>query len=256
MLDVPRGALYYKPKGESQANIDIMKRMDEYSLEHPAAGVRTYVAALAMDGIVVNHKRVARLMKVMGLESIHPKRCLSKGRRPKYVHNYLLRDIVVTRPNMVWSTDISYIPMATGFMYLYAIIDVYSRYILGWRLSNDLSASNCVELLKECVDKHGAPEIVNSDQGCQYTSLEWTSTLSELGIRISMDGRGRCKDNIWIERFWRTIKQEYIYLNPTDDVRQLRGGIARFVDYYNNSRPHQSLGKAVVPADIYYKPAA
>lgn len=251
MLEVSRGSQYYKPKGESQANIDIMNKMDKYSLDHPTSRDRTMVSFLAMDGIVVIHKRICRLMKAMGLECICPKKCLSKGGRPAYHFLHLLRHLDITRPNQVWSTDISYIAMPNGFMYLYAIIDVYSRYILGWRLSNDLTTSNCTELLDECIAKHGAPEILNTDQGCQYTSKEWTEALERYGIRISMDSRGRCKDNIWIERFWRTIKQEYIYLNPTDDVTQMRNGISNFVEYYNYRRPHQSLGKAVLPYKEY-----
>lgn len=251
ILELSRGSQYYKPKGESQANIDIMEKMDKYSLDHPTSGARTMVSFLATDGIVVNHKRISRLMKVMGLECIYPQKSLSKGGRLAYHFPYLLRHLDITRPNQVWSTDISYIAMLNGFMYLYAIIDVYSRYILDWRLSNDLTASNCTELLDECIARHGAPEILNTDQGCQYTSKEWTEALERYGIRISMDGRGRCKDNIWIERFWRTIKQEYIYLNPTDDVTQMRNGIRDFVEYYNYRRPHQSLGKAVLPYKAY-----
>ena len=180
-------------------------------------------------------------MSIMGLEAIYPKKCLSKVGRPKYIHPYLLKGLAITRRNQVWSTDISYIPLENGFMYLYAIIDVYSRYVLGWRLSNTLSASNCYELLQECVDIYGAPEIVNTDQGRQYTTAEWENLLKRNNIQISMDGRGRCKDNIWIERFWRSIKQEYIYLFPTNDVKELRKGIDRWIRYYNYQRPHQGL---------------
>lgn len=165
------------------------------------------------------------------------------------VYPYLLRGLDIQRPNQVWSTDISYIPVEGGFMYLYAVMDVYSRYVLGWRLSNTLSGVNCIELLEECIRRHGTPEIVNSDQGVQYTSHRWVSLLEEHGIKISMDGRGRCKDNIWIERFWRTIKQEYVYLNPTD-VAKLRSGIAKFMRYYNYEHPHQSI-ELLLPARQY-----
>ena len=159
-----------------------MKKMDKYSLDHPTSGVRTMVSFLAMDGIVVNHKRISHLMKVMGLECIYPQKSLSKGGRPAYHFPYLLRLLDITRPNQVWSTDISYIAMPNCFMYLYAIIDVYSHYILGWRLSNDLTTSNCTELFDECIARYGAPEILNTDQGCQYTSKEWTEALERYGI--------------------------------------------------------------------------
>ena len=175
------------------------------------------------------------------MEAIYPKKCLSKAGKARYIHPYLLRNLSITRRNQVWSTDISYVPLEHGFMYLYAMIDVYSRYVLGWRLSNTLSARNCYELLQECIEQHGAPEIVNTDQGSQYTTAEWEQMLTDNHIRISMDGRGRCKDNIWIERFWRTIKQEYIYLHPTDDVSTLRHGIGDWIKFYNEQRPHQSL---------------
>lgn len=180
-------------------------------------------------------------MKQAGLKAIYPKRQLSKDGNPKYVHTYLLRGVEITRPNHVWSTDISYIPTAGGFMYLYVVIDVYSRYVVGWRLSNTLSASNCTDLVNECVARYGKPEIINSDQGTQYTSRKWETTLTGHGILISMDGRGRCKDNIWIERFWRSVKQEYVYVSPADSVEELRKGIANYIAYYNNERPHQSL---------------
>lgn len=250
LMNINRSTLYYKPKGESEENLKYMEEMDKYSIDHPTAGVLTMVNMFAILGIIVNPKRIRRLMRKMGLEAIYPQKCLSKGGRPKYFHPYLLRGMAITRPNQVWSTDISYIPMKGGFMYLYAVIDVYSRFIVGWRLSNTLSASNCYELIKDCVRMYGAPEIVNSDQGSQYTTKEWEELLKSYGIKISMDGRGRCKDNIWIERFWRTIKQEWIYLNPADTVDELRRGIANYIAFYNYKRPHQSL-KSLIPAMEY-----
>nr|WP_308571386.1 IS3 family transposase [uncultured Prevotella sp.] len=240
-MHICRSRFYYEPKCESQANMNLMNQMDKILLEHPTTGVQKFVDIFRLRGLRVNHKRISRLMKVMGKECIYPQKCLSKGCRPKYVYPYLLRGTHAGCPNQIWSTDISYIAMEHGFMYLYAIIDVYSRFIVGWRLSNDLSASNCVTLLEECVSRHGVPEIINTDQGSQYTGGEWTSCLKAHHIRISMDGRGRCKDNIWIERFWRTIKQEYVYLNPADDGHQLRWGISKFMEYYNFHRPHHSL---------------
>lgn len=248
-----RSTLYYKPKGESPENLELMQEIDRYYLEHPTAGVLHMQSMLTLKGYHVNVKRVRhlmRLMHLMHLMPIYPKPSLSKGTIPKYVHPYLLRDLDIQRPNQVWSTDISYIPVEGGFMYLYAVMDVYSRYVLGWRLSNTLSGTNCIDLLEECIRQHGSPEIVNSDQGVQYTSHRWVSLLEGYGIKISMDGRGRCKDNIWIERFWRTIKQGYIYLNPTKDVAELRSGIAKFMRYYNYERPHQSL-ELLLPARQY-----
>lgn len=250
LMNINRSTLYYKPKGESEENLKYMEEMDKYSIDHPTAGVLTMVNMFAILGIIVNPKRIRRLMRKMGLEAIYPQKCLSKGGRPKYFHPYLLRGMAITRPNQVWSTDISYIPMKGGFMYLYAVIDVYSRFIVGWRLSNTLSASNCYELIKDCVRMYGAPEIVNSDQGSQYTTKEWEEQLKSYGIKISMDGRGRYKDNIWIERFWRTIKQEWVYLNPADTVDELRRGIANYIAFYNYKRPHQSL-KSLIPAMEY-----
>ena len=208
-----RSNLYYKPKGESGLNLRIMEIIDEYYLDHPTTGVKTMTMVLREKDYTVNEKRVRRLMRKMNLMAIYPRKCLSKGGSAGHIHPYLLRNLEINRRNQVWSTDISYIRMIGGFMYLYAIIDVYSRYIVGWKLSNTLSADNVHEMLKESIRKFGAPEIINSDQGSQYTTKAWEDLLKENGILISMDGRGRCKDNIWIERFWRTVKQEYVYIN-------------------------------------------
>jgi len=242
LLSVPRSTYYYKPKPENAENLEVMRYIDMYSLEHPTTGVKKMTSALKAAGYVVNEKRVRRLSRLLGYFPIMPRKKNVTKNDLNYVHPYLLKDLEVSQPNQVWSTDISYIPMPHGFMYLYAIIDVYSRFVLGWRLSNTLDDSNCHELMKECVERYGAPQIVNTDQGSQYTTKKWADLLRSYGIRISMDGKGRCKDNIWIERFWRTIKQEYIYINPTDDVSALRAGIGDFVEHYNVSRPHQTLG--------------
>ncbi len=244
LMGLNRSTLYYKSKGESAENLHIMERIDQLYLEHPTAGVLTMAALLKAEGFSVNPKRVRRLMRKMNLVAIYPQKCLSKGGAPKYFHPYLLRHLDIVRPNQVWSTDISYIPMKNGFMYLYAVIDVYSRFIVGW-LSNTLSATNCYELLEECIQLYGSPEIVNSDQGSQYTTKRWEDLLTSHDIKISMDGRGRCKDNIWIERFWRTIKQEHIYLNPADTEEKLRQGIKQFIIYYNYKRPHQGLSMSL-----------
>ena len=251
-MKINRSTLYYEKKGEKEENVTVMNKMDEFYADHPTAGVLTMRNQLAMQGFTVNVKRIRRLMKVMGIEAIYPQKKLSKLGQAKYIHPYLLRGLDINHGNQVWSTDISYIPMKRGFMYLYAIIDVYSRYIVGWRLSNTLERTNCTELLDECVAKYGAPEILNTDQGSQYTSPDWINAVKGHGIQVSMDGRGRCKDNIWIERFWRTVKQEYVYRYPTDNAVELRNGIGQYIMYYNNQRPHQSLGKVVVPSKVYH----
>lgn len=243
LMKLNRSSLYYKPRGESEENLRIMEVMDKYYLEHPTSGVKTMVSMLSLEhGLIVNPKRARRLMRAMNLIPIYPqKKSLSSGGCSKFFHPYLLRNLDIERPNQVWSTDISYIPMRGGFMYLYAVIDVYSRFLVGWKLSNTLSANNCHELLEDCIRLYGAPEIVNSDQGSQYTTQNWEELLAKHNIKISMDGKGRCKDNIWIERFWRTIKQEYIYINPADSVDELRKGIGKYIKFYNYNRPHQSL---------------
>lgn len=248
-----RTSLYYTPKSEKLENVKIMTIMDKYYMDHPTAGVLTMKSILKMEGFMVNEKRVRRLLRKMSIQAIYPKRKLTKLGQAEYVHPYLLKGLEIDHANQVWSTDITYIPMRHGFIYLYAIIDVYSRYIVGWRLSNTLDRSNCTELLEECISRHGAPEIVNTDQGSQYTSKDWIEDLGRHSVMVSMDGRGRCKDNIWIERFWRTIKQEYVYIYPTDSVAELREGIGLFIEFYNEKRPHQSLGEVATPSKMYVK---
>lgn len=250
-LCLTRSNLYYTRSGESGENVKAMNIMDKYYVAHPTAGVKTMVSVLRNSGITANHKRVRRLMRVMNIVAVYPKKCLSKGVNPKHIYPYMLRGMSITRRNQVWSTDISYIPMENGFMYLYAIIDVYSRYVVGWRLSNSLSASNCYELAEECILRHGAPEYINSDQGSQYTTDRWITLWESYGVKVSMDGKGRCKDNTWIERFWRTVKQEYVYLNPTDNAIELRDGLGEYIEFYNTERPHQSLADSVQPAKAY-----
>jgi len=253
-LQLTRSTFYYKSTGESDLNIKIMEFIDKQYLAHPTTGVVMMTSMLNHNGFQVNVKRVRRLMRKMNLMPIYPQKCLSTKGETNYVKPYLLRGMNYTHSNQVWSTDISYIPMRHGFMYLYAVIDVYSRYIVGWKLSNTLHASNCIDLIQDCVDKQGKPEIINSDQGVQYTSCAWTNLLSSYGIKISMDGRGRCKDNIWIERFWRTIKQEQIYINPADDGKELYDEIKEYIMYYNTQRPHQGIAKSL-PCFLYKKAA-
>ena len=250
LLGISKGAYYYKPKGESAENLEMMKEIDKAHTEHPTKGVEGMVDHLLLLGFLVGPKRVRRLMRKMDIIAIYPKKNLSKLGAPQYKMPYLLRRLDIVRPNQVWSIDITYIPMLHGFMYLTAIIDVYSRCIMAWGLHNTLDKENSIEVLRMAVEAHGAPEIINSDQGSQYTSSLWLSTCEGFGIRVSMDGRGRCKDNIWIERFWRTIKTEYIYINPEDNVSLLRLGIREYIEYYNNRRSHQGIAHQI-PMERY-----
>jgi len=250
LLSVHRSGLYYAPKGEKPENLEIMRIMDEHYLKHPTEGVIRVQDMLFALGFVVNHKRVRRLLRLMGLMAIYPKRNLSKLGLKKYIHPYLLKGLDINRPNMVWAIDVTYIPMKNGFLYLTAIIDVYSRYIVGWGISNTLEAEASLSVLKQAIKDHGKPEIINSDQGSQFTCDLWVEYLKEQGIRISMDGKGRVIDNIFIERFWRTLKYDYVYLNPAADGLELYRGIKEYIHYYNNSLHHQGIDRRT-PADLY-----
>lgn len=256
LLSVNRSNLYYEPVPESEENLAMMRLMDEHYLDHPTHGVFQMQDFLFLSGFLVNPKRVRRLLRLMGLMAIYPSRNLSKSGNAKYIRPYLLRGLKVTRPNQVWAIDITYIPMAKGFMYLTAIIDLYSRYIVGWGVFNNLDAANSLLVLKQAIEKHGPPEIINSDQGSQFTCALWTEYVEAegSGMRISMDGRGRALDNIFIERFWRTLKQDYVYLHPVGDGRILFKGLRAFIDYYNNSRPHQGIGR-IAPVQKFRKAA-
>lgn len=250
VLSLSKGSYYYKPKGESEFNEKVMNEIDRIHTQNPARGVVGMMLDLMALGLLVGPKRVRRLMRKMCLMAVSPGRRLTHGGNAKYIKPYLLRNLSISRPRHVWSIDITYIPMAKGFMYLTAIIDVYSRAIMAWGLHNTLDRANSIEVLEEAIRQHGAPEIINSDQGSQYTSEDWTQACERHNITISMDGRGRAKDNIWIERFWRTLKMEYVYLNPTSVVNDLRKGIRGFIEYYNHQRHHQGIdGK--VPWDLF-----
>jgi len=250
LLSVNRSNLYYKKVPESAENLDIMRKMDEHHLNFPTHGVLRMQDYLLGLGLVVNHKKIRRLLRKMGIMAIYPKRNLSKLGEAKYIRPYLLKNLTIERPNQVWEIDITYVPMANGFMYLTAIIDVYSRYIVGWGLSNSLAAENSLNVLKEAILAYGKPEIVNSDQGSQFTCDIWIEFLEKEGITISMDGKGRALDNIFIERFWRTIKYDYIYLHPMSNGVDLYKGINQFINYYNNYQRHQGIGRKI-PASLY-----
>lgn len=250
LLSVHRGSLYYKPIGESEENLSLMRKMDELFLNDPTLGVIGMQDELGEMGHWYNVKRIRRLLRKMGVEAIHPKRNLSKLGKAIYVYPYLLRALTIDRPNQVWAIDITYIPMKNGFMYLTAIIDVYSRFIVGWQISNSLDKETQTQVLHAAIERYGKPEIINSDQGSQYTSKHWVSTLQSLGIGISMDGKGRATDNAWIERFFGTIKRKHIYLNPAESGLDLYKGIKRFIQRYNYERKHQGIGR-VKPVELY-----
>jgi putative transposase len=249
LLGVNRSGLYYQPVGESEENLRLMRLLDEQYTRAPFYGSRRMSAWLRTQGLEVNRKRVSRLMALMGIEAVYPKPKLSQPGEGHKIYPYLLRGLVVDRVNQVWSTDITYIRMAQGFLYLVAVMDWFSRYVLSWRLSLTMELDFCVEALK-CALRRGRPEIFNSDQGSQFTSEKFTGELAAREIAISMDGRGRCMDNIFIERLWRSLKYEEVYLKDYAMVAEARDGIERWFRFYNHERPHQSLGYRT-PAAIY-----
>lgn len=250
LLGVNRSSIYYKPQGESDENLILMRLMDEYHLAHPTYGVLQMQDYLSSMGYQVNHKRVRRLMRLMGINVIYPRRNLSKLGQTKYIRPYLLRGLKVVRPNQVWQIDITYIPMEKGFMYLVAIIDVYSRFVVGWDIFNSLDAENPLAVLKQAIERYGKPEIINSDQGSQFTCALWTSYVEHAEIRISMDGKGRATDNIFIERLWRTVKQDHVYLYPAANGLELFLGLTDFFNFYNTQKTHQGIGRRA-PVELY-----
>jgi putative transposase len=250
LLGLSRSSLYYEPAAETAENLRLMRLIDQEYTAHPFLGSRRLTQWLSAHGEEVNRKRVQRLMRLMGLEAIYPKPKLSAAGRGHRIYPYLLRNVSIQRPDHVWSTDITYVPLATGFMYLAAVIDWYSRYVLAWRLSNTLDGSFCLDMLDEALSQ-GQPEIFNTDQGVQFTAQAWTGRLESAGIAVSMDGRGRCLDNVFVERLWRTVKYEDIYLWGYATVPQLQQGLGRYFPYYNEERLHQAL-EYRTPAAVYH----
>jgi len=250
LLSVHRSSLSYKPLLECKENLEVMRLMDEHYMEHPSYGVLRMQDYLFGLCFLINEKRVRRLLRLMGLMAIYPKRNLSKLGLAKYIRPYLLKGLKVIRPNQVWAIDITYIPMAKGFLYLTAIIDLYSRYVVGWGLSNSLEASSSHMVLKDAILMHGKPEIINSDQGCQFTCNDWIELLNKEIIQISMDGKGRAIDNIFIERLWRSVKYDHVYLWPANDGLELFKGLQGYFGYYNNKLAHQGIGRQT-PASLY-----
>lgn len=249
LLGVNRSGLYYQPVGESEENLRLMRLLDEQYTRVPFYGSRRMTEWLATQGYEVNRKRVTRLMQLMGIEAVYPKPRLSQPGEGHRVYPYLLRGVTVDRLNQVWSTDITYIRMAQGFVYLVAVMDWYSRYVLSWSLSLTMEIDFCIEALRIAL-RRGRPEIFNSDQGAQFTSEKFTAELDGKEIAISMDGRGRCMDNIFIERLWRSLKYEEVYLKDYESVTEARTGIERYFRFYNQERLHQSLDYRT-PAAIY-----
>ena len=254
ILSVHRSGFYYKPQGENPENLEIMRLMDAHYMEHPAEGVIRMQDYLFGKGYEVNHKRVRRLLRLMGLMAIYPKKNLSNPGLKKYIHPYLLKGLKINRANQVWAIDITYIPMKSGFMYMTAIIDIYSRYIVGWGISNTLEAEVSLQVLKQAIEDCGKPEIINSDQGSQFTCEGWVEFLRNAEIKISMDGKGRAIDNIFIERFWRKLKYDHVYIRPAGDGLELYQGIKEYIRYYNHELRHRGIGRKI-PAEMY-QPAA
>jgi putative transposase len=250
LLGVSRSSLYYEPVEPDAEELALMRRLDQLHLQRPAFGSRMLTRTLKQEGEEINRKRVQRLMRVMGLESVAPKPNTSKPAPEHPVFPYLLRKLTVCRVNQVWAADITYIPMARGFAYLVAVIDWHSRRVLAWRLSNTLETSFCVEALREALACFGQPEIFNTDQGAQFTAEDFTGVLLDRGIKVSMDGKGRCTDNVFVERLWRSLKYEEVYLHPYDSLVEARTGIGGYLTFFNDERPHSALGYQT-PASFY-----
>jgi len=252
LLTVSRSSFYHRPKPIKPERLELMRLIDAQYLKTPCWGSRSMRNHLRRLGYKVNRKRVQRLMRTMGLEAIYPKPRTSRPHPEHKVYPYLLRGLEIDRPNQVWTADITYIPMSRGFMYLLAVMDWHSRKVLSWRVSNTLDSDFCVEAVEEAIRRYGIPEIFNTDQGAQFTSQAFTSLLKDHRIAISMDGRGRVQDNIFIERLWWTLKYQYLYLWSFDDGVQLREGLQRWFRFYNQERFHQALDD-LTPDEVYYQ---
>ena len=252
LLSIARSTAYYESTADTSREDALMRAMDEIHLRLPFYGSRRLVDELRDDGRQVNRKRVQRLMRQMGMNTLYPKRNTSRANHAHKVYPYLLRGLNIERANQVWCADITYIPMRKGFVYLVAIMDWYSRRVLSWRVSNTLDTTFCVATLNEALAKYGTPEIFNTDQGCQFTSEDFTQRLKDRSIQISMDGKGRWVDNVFIERLWRSLKYEEVYLNAYDNIPHSRRGIGHWIHFYNHRRKHQSLEKQT-PDAVYYQ---
>jgi len=241
LLNISRGAVYYQPRPIGDADLVLMRRIDELHLRHPFMGARMLKRELAKEGIEVGRRHIGTLMRYMDIEALAPQPGTSKARPGHKVYPYLLRNVAITRSNQVWALDTTYIPMAKGFVYLTAVVDVASRRVLAYKLATTLEAYHAVEILEEAFARYGTPEIVNTDQGSQFTAEEFTQAVFKRGAQISMDGRGAWRDNVFVERLWRTVKYERVYLRVYDTVSQARVDIAEYIDWYNTQREHTSL---------------
>ena len=250
LLGLGRGNLYYQPVSEGLENLALMRLLDAQYTETPFYGIRRMTAWLQRQGYAVNHKRVGRLLRQMGLAAIYPKPRLSQPAADHVIYPYLLRGVSVDRVNQVWSADITYVRLAAGFVYLVAVIDWFSRYVLSWAVSITMDVAFCVEALEQALSE-GQPEIFNTDQGAQFTSQDFTVRLQQGGIRVSMDGRGRALDNVFVERLWRSVKYEEVYLRDYQSVWDTRQSLARYFGFYNTERLHQALGYRT-PAAVYH----
>ena len=250
-LNISRGSVYYLPRPVSAADLAIMRRIDELHLEFPFAGSRMLRGLLAAEGCKIGRRHVKTLMRRMGIEALYRRPRTTKPGPGHKIYPYLLRGMAITRPNRVWAMDITYIPMVRGFVYLAVVLDWFSRRVLSWRVSITMEAAFCVETLEDALARHGKPDIFNTDQGSQFTGAAFTGVLIENGIAISMDGKGAWRDNVFVERLWRSVKYEEVYLKAYDSVSEARASIGRYLDFYNRRRPHSSLDDAT-PDQAYF----
>ena len=253
LVGISRSGFYYEPVAESRENLDLMRRLDELHLDYPVYGSRRLMIMLQREGREINRKRVVRLMRLMGMEAVYPKRSLSRPGEGHRIYPYLLKGLEISGPDQVWCSDITYVPMAYGFMYLVAVMDWWSRYVVGWELSNSLDSEFCIRAWTGALAGGRQPLISNTDQGSQFTSEAYLEAVESVGVDVSMDGRGRWIDNRFIERLWRSVKQEDIYLQDYSDGLTAQRGLARWFEEYNTRRPHQALGYAT-PGDLYHYP--
>jgi putative transposase len=252
-LNISRGSVYYLPRPVSAADLAIMRRIDELHLEFPFAGSRMLRGLLAAEGCRIGRRHVKTLMRRMGIEALYRRPRTTKPEPGHKIYPYLLRGMAITRPNQVWAMDITYIPMARGFVYLAVVLDWFSRRVLSWRLSITMEAAFCVETLEDALARHGKPDIFNTDQGSQFTSQAFTGVLANNDVAISMDGKGAWRDNVFVERLWRSVKYEEVYLHAYDSVSEARASLGRYFDFYNRRRPHSSLDDAT-PDQAYFNP--
>jgi putative transposase len=251
ILELARSTAYYTPQPTSPEDLALMRRIDELHLEYPFAGARMLRDMLRREDHRIGRKHVGTLMKKMGIEALYRKPNLSRRHSAHPIYPYLLRNLVIDRPNRVWATDITYIPMRRGFVYLVAILDWYSRRVLSWRVSNTMTTDFCLDAVREAIARHGRPEIFNTDQGSQFTSSEFTGLLKEHDIQISMDGKGCWRDNVFVERLWKSVKYEEVYLKAYDSVSAAKTSLGTYLNFYNTRRPHQSLD-GNTPDEIYF----